>query len=152
REVVELFRACADRAKKFGFYINHFSLQDNHGHLIAEARDNKALGNGMRSLGCSLGKAIRRRAHELGGSRKVGSVFSDRYHLEVIKNPQQMKNTLQYVLLNTSKHSKLIAHIDRYSSAAEFTQWRELLGAQFFGLIEGQVEDLERNSRRYARK
>src|SRR6185312_1812920 len=106
---------------RLGLYIVHFSLLNNHLHMIVEAQNNKALGIGMRSFGCRLGKAIRK---VTGG---VGSVFAGRYHLHVLKTPTEVKRALEYVLLNRNKHENLIEGIDEFSSATTFKLWRKPL-------------------------
>lgn len=122
--ILKEFERCAKLAKSTGFSILHFSLQGNHLHLIVEARSNSHLGRGMRSLGCSFGKLLRKI------SRGRGRVFTDRYHLHVLKTPTETKRALAYVLQNTSRHTKFIYHLDAYSSAAYFSDWKALLGEQ----------------------
>ena len=122
---VELaFETAAIKAKAFGLRIVHYSLQNNHVHLIVEAGDNDMLARGMRSFGSCFGKAVRK---IVGGK---GGVFDGRFHLHVLKNPTEMRNALAYVLQNFSKHSKLLKHVDRYSSAPYFGDWRQLLGSR----------------------
>lgn len=123
-EFFDVFKKASLEAQKFGLRLLHFSIQGNHLHLIFEARNNETLAQGMRSFGGRIGKAIRRKA---GG---VGSVFDGRYHLHAIATVSEMKNALAYVLQNTAKHSKLLNHLDRYSSAPYFDKWRKLLSKQ----------------------
>ncbi len=115
-------KRCLKKAKDRGLRVIHFSLESNHLHLLIECRDNKTLSLGMKSLGASLGKAIRKFA---GGK---GAVFKGRYHLHILKTPTEARNGMAYVLLNRAKHWKSIAFVDRYSSGAYFTDWRKLLG------------------------
>ncbi|MGZ3722581.1 MAG: hypothetical protein ACXVA9_06605, partial [Bdellovibrionales bacterium] len=79
------------------------------------------------------GRVIRKTA---GG---VGKVFNGRFHMNVLGNPTKMKRALEYVLLNTSKHMKLVEHFDEFSSGPAFKQWRTLLGRRLNGLIEEQL-------------
>ena len=130
-DALKLFKAAAVRARGFGLRILHFSLQSNHIHLIVECKSNEALKLGTRSLGTSLGKGIRKLA---GG---VGSVFAGRFHLQVLVNPTRVRNAMAYVLQNYSKHARLLNHIDRYSSAPYFYQWRQLLGARMGPILAG---------------
>jgi len=120
--LLEQFKISAEKAKQQGLRLIHFSIQTNHLHLLVECRDNETLSRGMKSLGCKLGKAIRKYC---GGS---GPVFKGRFHLQVIKNPTQARNSLAYVLLNEAKHKKFIPYKDAYSSAGHFHEWRRLLG------------------------
>ncbi len=130
KSMLEKFTECAAGVKPFGLHVLHFSIETNHLHILVEARDNESLANGMRSLGCRLGKAIRKM---LGGR---GGVFNGRYHLRLLATPTEVKRGLAYVLLNQAKHAKLIPHVDDYSSARHFKDWRALL-ARKIGPILG---------------
>ena len=132
----------AFRARGFGLNVVHFSLQSNHIHLIVEARDNTTLALGMRSLAGRFGKIVRAHANSHFKAAAVGRVFLGRYHLRIIRSPQQMRNVLRYVLLNFSKHQKLIEHLDEFSTAAYFRDWKLLLREKFCALIEDEVESL----------
>ncbi len=62
--------------------------------------------------------------------RRTGQVISGRYHVQLLTSPQQVRNALQYVLLNIRKHFKQrrgIAppvRIDQASSGIQFDGWR----------------------------
>jgi putative transposase len=122
KHILKAFQRCAARAKHFEMHVIHFSLISNHIHMLVEARDKKALEQGMRSLASRMGKLV------AFCSNKKGPVFKGRYHLSVIKNPTQMKRSLYYVLLNQAKHSKMLEHMDPFSSAKYFPDWRRLMG------------------------
>ncbi len=130
REVAAEFKRCARRAQVFGLRVLHYSLLRDHIHLIVEARGNDELAAGMRSFGASFGKALRK---IFGG---VGSVFAGRYHLHVLASPTETKRALAYVLQNFAKHSKLLAHLDAYSSAPYFDSWRTLFGGGLSPILQ----------------
>lgn len=134
-EVSAAFKSSAVGAKAFGLKILHYSLLKDHLHILVEARDNDQLTRGMRSFGARFAKAIRK---IVGGS---GSVFKGRFHLQLITNPTQMRNALAYVLQNFSKHARLLKHVDRYSSAAYFHQWRKLLGRKAGPILDELYSD-----------
>jgi REP element-mobilizing transposase RayT len=136
------FKKSAKKAKSLGLYVLHFSIQQNHIHLFAEADGNNELALGMRSLAGRFAKIIRNYASKKGSDTK-GSVFKGRYHIHILKTPQETRNALEYVLLNLSKHQKLIEHIDRFSSGGSFIHWRKLLGARFRSLIKSDAEFYE---------
>ena len=104
---------------RFGFRLNHFSVQSNHMHLIVEATGRPALSRGMQGLGVRLAKTINARL------RRAGKVFSDRYHEEILKCPRQVRNTLVYVLKNARRHGLFQAGFDHYSSGAWFDGWKD---------------------------
>lgn len=128
-DMLVAFQQSAEKARKHQLHVIHFSLESNHLHLIVECANNKALADGMKSLAGSFGRAIRKCC----GGR--GAVFKGRFHLQVFKSPTQMKNGLAYVLLNQSKHEKLIPYNDRYSSAEYFGEWKKLLGREIGPLL-----------------
>ncbi|MGE4131285.1 MAG: hypothetical protein AB7F86_06580 [Bdellovibrionales bacterium] len=123
-EVLALFRTASARAKNFGLRVVHFSIQSNHLHLIVECKSNEGLKRGTRSLAACLGKGVRK----LIGGR--GSVFAGRFDLKVLTNPTMVRNAMAYVLQNFSKHARLLNHVDRYSSAPNFSRWQRLLGSR----------------------
>ena len=83
---------------KFGMQVVHFSIQDNHLHLIVEAEGRKALSKSMKGLAVRIAVALNR----FSGRR--GTVFADRYHARILGSPRQVANTLRYVLQNHRKH------------------------------------------------
>src|SRR5258708_13847910 len=67
KEILKIFRKSANEAKRFGFYVLHFSIQKDHLHYVAEVKSNLALGKGMRSLAGRFAKGTRKKIHENGG-------------------------------------------------------------------------------------
>lgn len=118
-------------AKKVGLGVSHYTLENNHLHIFAEANDNEVLARGMMSFGSSFGKGIRKFN---GGS---GSVFLGRYYVSVLKNPTQTKNALAYVLLNRTKHQGFTPNLDDYSSNEYFREWDKLLGRRVGPILQG---------------
>jgi REP element-mobilizing transposase RayT len=110
-----------------GFRLVHFSVLSNHVHLICEAEGPKALGAAMKGLNVRIARAINK-ALEL-----TGAVIEERYHLEVLGSPAQVRNAVDYVLRNGEKHGAhcAVRHGDRrpcpdpLSSAAWFAHWKE---------------------------
>ncbi len=111
--------AFAAGAERFGFRLCQFSVQSNHLHLIAEAKDRGALSRGMQGLLIRVAKALNRL-----WSRR-GSVFADRYHDRVLRTPRQVRNALVYVLHNARRHAvRLRQGLDTCASGAWFDGWR----------------------------
>lgn len=133
------FKYCLKLAQKQGLFIIHYSIQHNHIHMIAEAFDNRSLALGMRSLAGRFAKIIRKHSFFRGFSEEKGSVFNGRYHLHVLKTSIEVKNALKYVLLNYSKHTKLIQYMDDFSSARFFTNWKELLGKKIEPMLLEEI-------------
>lgn len=124
-------------AHKFGLYVIHFSILNNHIHFVCESRNNADLGSGMRSLFGRVSRIVRR----IAKTPIKGSVFRGRYFIKVIRDPRHMRATLEYVLFNKARHQKVVEHIDPFSSARAFTKWAELMGPRLKGLISEQLEN-----------
>ena len=125
--------------KSLDFTFCTFQFSQNHIHIITEAEDNRALSLGMRALAGPFAKVIRQYSSSRGCAKK-GSVFKGRYHLHLLKTPREMRSALEYVLLNLSKHQKLIEYVDHFSSGSAFKEWRTLLGNRFRNLIKSDAE------------
>ncbi len=101
----------------------HLSIQRNHLHLIIEADDRHALTRAMKSFGISLSKNVN------GELRRRGRVLADRYHVEKLSTPAQVRAAIAYVLGNWRKHGEdrdlpgPPRTMDRYSSGPYFTGW-----------------------------
>jgi REP element-mobilizing transposase RayT len=112
--------------------IVHISLQRTHVHLLVEANDKQSLARGMQGFQISAARHINTMLGEGRCRRRRGSVFADRYHLEVITSPRRAHHTIRYVLCNWRKHKEDrhgIAStwlVDPFSSGVSFPDWKEL--------------------------
>jgi REP element-mobilizing transposase RayT len=95
------------------FRVVHYSLQDNHLHLIVEADDHDALLSGMRGLTVRIARRVNRLLF------RRGRFWSDRWHGRDLEGPRQVRNALVYVLQNRMKHARS-ASLDPLSSAGTF--------------------------------
>ena len=117
-------------ARSERFRTVHVSLQRDHVHMLAEADHKGALARGMQGFQISAAKNINAALGD-GARPRRGKVFSDRYHLEVIKSPTQARHALSYVLNNgasTAKTSTAFAStwlVDPFSTAILFPDWME---------------------------
>jgi putative transposase len=111
-------QAFAAGCERFGFRLNQFSLQSNHMHLIAEARDSRALSRGMQGLLVRVARALNRLWE------RRGSVFSDRFHARALRTPREVRSALLYVLQNARHHGLRLVGIDPYSSGPWFDGWQ----------------------------
>jgi len=119
-------------ARRTDFRIVQLSVQRSHLHLLVEAKSASALATGMQGFQISAAKHINAAiSKHRPGPRRRGSVFPDRYHMEIITSPRQARHALSYVMGNWRKHQE-DQHpamrgwaIDWYSSAATFTGWNE---------------------------
>jgi len=105
-------------AHKAAFRIVHFSVQQDHIHLVAEADEVNALVRGIQGLAVRCAKAVNRAV------RRKGSVWSSRYHSQALRTPTQTRHAMVYVLLNFRKHLRASPGIDPRSSGPWFNGWR----------------------------
>ena len=107
-----------------GFRVVHYSIQDDHVHLIVEAVGKTKLANGMKSVGARFARCVNR----VFGRR--GAVLKERFHHVVKRTPTEVRRALAYVLLNIRKHyrqrRKRIPPVvlDGASSGLWFDGWR----------------------------
>ncbi len=99
------------------FQVVHFTIQDDHMHLVVEGSDRRGIARGVMGLEIR----IARRLNALLG--RAGRFWSDRYHRRDLRTPTEVRNVLRDVLLNTQKHHRIIGardFADPDSSAATF--------------------------------
>jgi len=101
------------------FRVVHFSVQNDHVHLIVEAADREALSHGVWGLAIRLTRAVN---HVL---QRRGSSWDDRYHARPLHTPREVRSALVYVLQNFRKHQHRTAGIDPCSSASSFDGFRD---------------------------
>lgn len=114
--------------------IVHLSIQRTHVHLLVEAQNRTALARGMQALQISAAKHINAVLSQREGARRRGSVFPDRYHVEILRTPRQARHALAYVLNNWRKHGEhrraaALEHgwrVDPFSSAPLFAGFKDL--------------------------
>jgi REP element-mobilizing transposase RayT len=121
-------------AVKERFRIVHLSIQQTHIHMLAEAENKDALARGLQGFQISVARNINTMLGPDKYRRRRGTVFADRYYLEVIKSPKQARHALSYILNNWRKHREdqtgLAATwlVDPFSSGISFPDWQELDG------------------------
>ncbi|HUS30764.1 MAG TPA: hypothetical protein VMZ53_19775, partial [Kofleriaceae bacterium] len=65
-------------------------------------------------------------------TRRRGSVFTDRYHVTIIRTPRHARHELAYVLNNWRRHGESTRRlsdgwrVDPFSSAPSFDGWRDV--------------------------
>jgi REP element-mobilizing transposase RayT len=95
----EAERAVRAISRRSDFRVIHYSLQNDHVHLLVEAASARSLGNGMKSLGARLARAVNRVFD------RRGAVLDGRYHHRALGTPREVRAALAYVLLNARKHA-----------------------------------------------
>src|SRR5450432_3046227 len=81
------------------FRIAHYSIQDNHLHLIVEAESKVSLSSGVRGLMVRIARRVNRLLF------RRGTFWADRWHGRALTWPRQVRNALVYVIQNRRKHA-----------------------------------------------
>jgi len=105
----------ANASKRLGevFRVVHFSIQDDHVHMIVEAADERSLSRGVQGLAIRLA----RRVNTMLGIR--GGFWGERFHSRELAWPRAVRNAIVYVLMNAKKHG-FDFDVDPCSSAPWF--------------------------------
>jgi REP element-mobilizing transposase RayT len=117
--------------RRTDFRICQISLQRDHVHMMVEASDERALARGMQGFEIAAAHRLNAAVSQGIGRLRRGRVFSDRYHVRILRTPTQVRNVLNYVLNNWRHHSEhhrretMSWHVDYFSSAPTFMRWKE---------------------------
>lgn len=123
--VAAIARAAIFAGHRDDFRVVHFNVLANHVHLLIEAASSHALARGMQGLNVRLARRINR------CFRRIGALFSERYHARALSTPSEVRLALRYVLLNARHHAAERGErlapgwLDPFSSALWFDGWRE---------------------------
>ena len=114
--------AIAKGNERDGFAVVEYAVIGNHLHFVIEAKGSRSLSRGMQGLKIRMARGLNRLM------RRVGRVFSDRFHSRVLRTPREVKNALAYVLNNARRHGIVRRAagfwIDPYSSGTWFPGWK----------------------------
>ena len=124
QQVARLVLAALRDSNRDWFRVVHYSVQENHVHLIVEAEDTKTLSSGVRGLMVRIARRVNRLM------RRRGRFWTDRWHGRDLEGPRQVRNALVYVLQNHKKHAGSAA-LDPLSSAASFDGFASALPSTF---------------------
>jgi REP element-mobilizing transposase RayT len=94
--------------------VIHYSIQENHLHLMVEGPDRADLGRQTKVLFSRIAMAVNRVA------MRSGKLFVDRHHRHDLTTPTEVRRALVYILFNDRKHLPSAApKLDEASS----TRW-----------------------------
>ena len=113
------------------FRLIQYSVQNDHLHLVVEARDRLSLSRGIQGLAIRVARGLNRYW------KRKGKVFADRYHDRVLKSFQEVRNVLAYVLNNDRKHGRRLhpGKPDCFSSGPWFDGWRDYVHDGWMGTV-----------------
>jgi len=106
------------------FRVVHYSVQDNHVHLLVEAASTAALSSAMRGLMVRVARRVNRLLF------RRGRFWADRWHGRALSRPRQVRNALVYVLQNRLKHRA--HHSDARGAASAYSWLDALSSAEWF--------------------
>ncbi|MCZ7684921.1 MAG: transposase [Sandaracinaceae bacterium] len=116
-----IWQALRVARERLGARIVHYSVQNDHVHLLVEAKSAQVLSRAMQGLAVRLARAFNR------VMERAGKVFADRFHERVLRTPREVRHCIQYVLGNAKKHGigrSAARWVDGMSSAPWFDGWR----------------------------
>jgi REP element-mobilizing transposase RayT len=76
----------------------HFSVLDNHLHLVVEADCSRSLSRGMNGLCTRLARRLNTFL------QRSGRLFADHYHSRLLRSPTDVARVIRYVLTNAARH------------------------------------------------
>jgi len=142
--VFRLVRKQIAKASRGETRFVHFSVQNDHIHLIVEAPDRLTLARRVQGLASGIARVVN------GAIDRRGLRFwRGRYHREDLKSPREVRNRLVYVLFNHRKHrpgdlADPTRMLDPFSSAAWLDGWDSRAGpARRFLARDPLIVDLE---------
>jgi hypothetical protein len=86
--VQEWRRSLLEASERGAFRVVHFALQDEHVHMLVEAKGKQALASGMKSIAARLGRAVNR-----VWSRR-GPALDSRYQHRLLRTPAEVRLAL----------------------------------------------------------
>jgi REP element-mobilizing transposase RayT len=116
--IFSTLRVSLSASHKSAFRVVHFSVQNDHVHLVVEADAPVALVRGVQGLAGRCAKAVNRAA------ARRGRVWNSRYHAHALRTPTETRRGLVYVLLNFRKHLGAAPGVDARRSGPWFGGWR----------------------------
>ena len=123
--VAELERSWREARERGRFRLVHYSVQNDHVHMIVEATSARDLACGLKAIGARFARGVNRVFH------RAGRVLADRCHVHVLRTPREVRHAIAYGLLNARRHLAKqgrrlpsIVRIDPASSGRWFPGWR----------------------------
>jgi len=122
RALRRLERAFRLGKERDGFALIHYSIQQDHLHLMVEVKNRRKLSKGLQALGIRLAKSLNAFWH-----RRKGNVFAERYFAAALEGWRQIWRTIRYVVNNGRKHGtwRKPRQADPYSSGPWYWPWRD---------------------------
>jgi REP element-mobilizing transposase RayT len=107
-----IIRHCFAKSRGLhGLRLVHFSVLDNHLHLVVEADCTRSLSRGMNGLCTRLARQLNALL------KRRGKLFADHYHSRLLRSPTEVTRAIRYILGNAARHYEERG-VDPFSSAA----------------------------------
>ncbi|MEI8348179.1 MAG: transposase [Pseudomonadota bacterium] len=112
KNILLIFKKAVLKGRLMGLKVIHFSLMNNHLHLLIETENKKALAKALQSFAISFTKRLK----NFNGLKKT-PIFKERYFCHILKSLREVKHAIHYILMNGKKAGLSRYDIDPYSSA-----------------------------------
>jgi hypothetical protein len=113
----EVVEDALSKSSKNWFRIVHFSVQDDHVHLLVEADGAEDLGRGMQGVMIRVARGV----NKVRG--QSGHLWRDRWASLALRSPKDVRSALVDLFLNWKKHDPAVKGVDPCSSAPWFDGW-----------------------------
>jgi len=101
KALVAAHLALGRAANRNGLSLTHYAVGEDHVYLICEPRSGEDLSEGMKGLTVRFSKAINK------VWRRKGSIFSERYVVTLLREPEELRRTLARLLYGDARDGKI---------------------------------------------
>jgi hypothetical protein len=140
-EILEVFEKATLRARRFGLRIIHFAFLAHSIEMICEFKKQEELEKSFKSLNTSLAIALKKFFEKQSGQKHTGPIFLGRFHMNILKTPEEVRLATRDLYLKASFEEKTEAKPDFFSSAALFGAWKDLLKEEYTSTFEDAAFD-----------
>jgi len=88
RLVRELERSWREACERERFRLVHYSIQNDHVHMIVEASSARDLACGLKEVAARFARGVNR------VFRRAGRVLADRCYVHVLRTPREVRNAI----------------------------------------------------------
>ena len=117
-EKKEIRKLLLENQKKFNINLITYCIMDNHLHLIIKFKETKELSNYMHKINTSYAIYYNKRHN------RYGYVYKDRFHSQIIKNENHLRNAIIYIHNNPVK-ARICNTANEYHYSSYLSFWKE---------------------------
>ncbi len=117
-EKKEIRKLILENQKKFNINVIAHCIMDNHFHLIIKFKETKDLSNYMHQINTSYAIYYNKRHN------RQGYVYKGRFHSQIIKNENYLRNAIIYIHNNPVK-AKICNKANEYEFSSYLNFWKD---------------------------